>query len=246
MKPRLAIQAAARAALSLVFPERCQLCHERHATSARGFVCEECRARVRPITGPSCDRCGLPFAGAITHAFECPNCSGVDLAFSRARAAVEVDGPVRQAIHLYKYGGALWLEPFLRDLWLPAALADLGSAPWAGIVPVPLHPVRQREREFNQAERLARLLASPLGLPVRTDLVVRRVPTDSQTTLSREQRAANVRRAFFPCGRPRLEGTSWIVVDDVLTTGATTDAVAAILRRAGAREVVVWTVARGV
>ncbi|MEI6342364.1 MAG: ComF family protein [Verrucomicrobiota bacterium] len=246
MTSRHALSLSAAAFLGLLFPERCQLCHLHHATPAQGFVCEACRALVRPISGPSCSRCGLPFPGAITQAFECPNCFRVPLAFSRAQAAVEADGPARRAIHLYKYARALWLEPFFRDVWIPAALADLAGRPWTGVVPVPLHPVRQREREFNQAERLAQLLASPLGLPVRTDLVQRRLSTDSQTTLSREERAANVRRAFAPASKARLPASRWIVVDDVLTTGATTDAVAAILRKAGAEEVVVWTVARGI
>jgi ComF family protein len=239
------LKAAGAAALALVFPERCQLCRQQHAAPAQGFVCNACRLRVQPISGPSCSRCGLPFQGAITHPFDCPNCKDVPLAFSRARSAVEAVGPARRAIHLYKYQRALWLEPFLSDIWLPTALPDIASSPWTGIVPVPLHPVRQREREFNQAERLARILAAPLSLPVHADLVQRTLPTDSQTHLSRKERAANVRRAFSPSRPLHLDGTRWIVVDDVLTTGATTDAVASILRRAGASEVVVWTVARG-
>lgn len=245
MNPTVALQTALSAALSLVFPERCQLCHQHHASPNRGFVCQACRDLVRPLSGPACSRCGLPFPGAITHAFQCPNCHGAPLSFSRARSAVEASGPARRAIHLYKYAHALWLEPFLADVWLPVALPDLAPHPWSGIVPVPLHPVRHREREFNQAERLAHLLAQPLGLAVHTDLVQRRLPTDSQTHLSREERAANVRRAFAPARPLRLPGSRWILVDDVLTTGATTDAVGSILRKAGAVEVVVWTVARG-
>ncbi len=90
------------------------------------------------------------------------------------------------------------------------------------------------------------MLANELGIPLRLDLVRRSIVTSSQTRLSRNERAENVRNAFEPGTTERMDGTRWVVVDDVLTTGATTDAVAAILRRLGAAEVVVWTFARGV
>jgi ComF family protein len=232
--------------LGLVYPERCQLCLQHPATPEQGFVCLPCRQKIRPITGPACERCGLPFQGALTQSFHCPNCQDRTLAFARARSAVEAVGPARDAIHRYKYSRALWLEPFFESIWIPAARADLASSTWSGIVPVPLHPTRLREREFNQAERLARLLGKALQLPVARDLVQRTIPTDSQTRLSREERAVNVRRAFAPATSTRIPGSRWIVVDDVLTTGATTDAVADVLKSAGAEEIVVWTVARGV
>ena len=240
------IHAGLNALLSLFYPERCQICHRAHARPAQGWVCDGCRASVIPVCEPACQRCGLPFQGEITASFECPNCVDRNLAFSRARSAVQAKGVARDAIHLYKYHRAFWLEPFFRDLWIPSAQADLADQSWDGIVPVPLHPVREREREFNQAERLAHLLGGALGIPVETGLIRRVESTSSQTRLTREERAANVRRAFRPIGDPRLPNTRWIVVDDVLTTGATTDAVARILRRMGADEVVVWTLARGV
>ena len=106
-------------------------------------------------------------------------------------------------------------------------------------------PVKQREREFNQAERLARPLAEALGIPVRTDLVRRVQPTRTQTQLDKHARADNVRHAFAPARPQPLRGERLLVLDDVLTTGATTGAVARVLREAGAGEVLVWTLARG-
>ena len=108
---------------------------------------------------------------------------------------------------------------------------------------MPLHRVKQREREFNQAERLAAPLAQALGVPLETDRVRRREATSSQTSLSREDRIRNMRAAFEPARPLRIRG-SWIIVDDVLTTGATTDGVAAVLKNLGAERVVVWAVAR--
>lgn len=234
------------ALLGLFYPERCQLCGSAHARLQQGLVCDACRESVVPLTQPACHRCGLPFPGDMQHRFDCPNCRDRNPAFSRARSAVHAKGTAREAIHLYKYHRAFWLEPFLRELWVPAALADLSQSAWDGVVPVPLHPVRQREREFNQAERLGLMLADALGVPLRLDLVRRRSVTSSQTRLSRSERADNVRNAFEPGTGDRIEGTRWVVVDDVLTTGATTDAVAAVLRRLGSADVVVWTFARGV
>jgi ComF family protein len=243
---RTPIQTGIDALLSLFYPERCQICHLAHATPARGWVCDGCRDQVIPVCKPACEKCGLPFPGEITGQFECPNCIDRKFAFSRARSAVQATGVARDAIHLYKYHRAFWLEPFFRDFWIPAAQADLCTQSWDGIVPVPLHPVREREREFNQAERLARTLGESLRLPVHAGLIRRAESTSSQTRLTREERAANVRRAFKPTRDQRLANTRWIVVDDVLTTGATTDGVARVLRQMGASEVVVWTFARGV
>jgi ComF family protein len=113
------------------------------------------------------------------------------------------------------------------------------------VVPVPLFPAREREREFNQAARLARPLAAALDIPLETRWVYRRQPTLTQTRLSREQRAVNVRQAFGAARGLKLEGARVVLVDDVFTTGATTSACARVLRAAGAGEVCVWTVARG-
>ena len=114
------------------------------------------------------------------------------------------------------------------------------------IVPVPLHPTKQREREFNQAERLARRLGAATQIPVNKRLLRRVIPTRTQTQLSRQERLANVRNAFALRGGQRLNGERLVLLDDVFTTGATTSACARVLKAAGAGEVCVWTVARGV
>ena len=244
--PQLRLRPSLDALLALFYPERCQLCGTAHARHQDGLVCHACRESIVPLTQPACGRCGLPYSGDIQHQFACPNCRDRQPAFSRARSAVHAKGSAREAIHLYKYHRALWLEPFFREVWVPAAMADLAEAQWDGVVPVPLHPVREREREFNQAERLGQMLADAMGIQLRSDLVRRQSVTPSQTSLPRIERAENVRNAFEPGVTQRLDGTRWVVVDDVLTTGATTDAVASVLRRLGAADVVVWTFARGV
>lgn len=235
-----------QAALGFVYPEVCQLCGQGRGTPAEGFVCADCARRVRYVVPPFCERCGLPFPGDLTTRFECSNCREMELHFCSARSAVLARDPVLEVIHRYKYQGALWFEPFLAGLLVRRAAPELARESWDLIAPVPLHPVKRREREFNQAERLARHLGRATGLPVRADLLRRVAATSTQTLLSREERARNVRGAFALRRGRKLDGERVVLVDDVFTTGATTSACALVLRKGGAAEVCVWTVARGV
>ena len=231
--------------LGLFYPEICQLCHERRAEPRDGLVCRPCWSHVRFIRPPFCERCGLPFHGAITTTFECTNCREMELHFSSARSAVVAKSVVLEAIHRYKYFHALWFEPFLADLLVREAAAALQRENWHYIAPVPLHPLKQREREFNQAERLAIRLSQATKIPLDKKSLRRVTPTATQTLLTREQRARNMKNAFAVRPGVRLAGRRIVLVDDVFTTGATTSACARALRKAGAEEVCVWTVARG-
>lgn len=230
--------------LGLVYPRVCALCSLHRAEASSGFVCQACRERVRRVPNPCCPRCGVPFTGVVPDtAGPCADCRSAGFSWDHARAAALAEGVVLECIHRLKYGREPWFATFLSGLLTEAAVPILAGRPIAGIVPVPLHRVRRREREFNQAERLARPLAEALGVPLVTHRVRRRLPTANQASLGREERRRNVRSAFEAIGDDRIGG-SWIIVDDVLTTGATTDAVAAVLRGLGAEEVSVWAVAR--
>jgi ComF family protein len=170
----------------------------------------------------------------------------MDLAFSSARSAVTAKGVVLEVIHRYKYQRAIWFEPFLAGLFIQQALPVLNSQKWDVLAPVPLFSTRLREREFNQAERLARRLSQATRIPVESRLLRRNRPTPTQTHLSRCQRSANVSNAFDVNPQFQVEGRDILLVDDVFTTGATTNACARVLKRAGASQVAVWTLARGV
>lgn len=161
---------------------------------------------------------------------------------------------MREGVHGFKYEGRFWLRRQLVD-WLADGWADhfaRDAAAWDALVPVPLHHLRHRERGFNQARVLAEGLSAACGVPVWNDL--RRVrPTSKQSLLDRRHRLTNLRQAFalsrpFPgLFRPpfELRGKSLVLIDDVFTTGATADACARVLLRAGAKRVAVLTVARG-
>ncbi len=233
------------ASLAFFYPETCQICQTERATAQAGLVCQSCRSRVQFIKPPFCERCGLPYPGDLNTPFECTNCREMELYFSSARSAVVSHSVVREAIHRYKYQRALWFEPFLADLFLRQAVPQLPEQDWDFIVPVPLHAVKRREREFNQAERLAAHLSAATQIPLSPKLLCRVRPTATQTLLTRQQRAANMRGAFAVRRGVRLNGERVILVDDVFTTGATTSACARVLRAAGAGDVCVWTVARG-
>ena len=241
-----AVKGSLNAGLGLLYPEVCQLCGGTRATPAEGYVCGGCRAKVRFIRPPFCERCGRPYEGDITTQFECANCREMEWHFQSARSAVAARDPVLEVIHRYKYQRALWFEPFLAELLIQAAGPALGGQSGGMIVPVPLHPTKQREREFNQAERLADWLGAATQLPVNKRLLRRVVATRTQALLKRPERLANVRNAFAMRDSQRLNGERVVLVDDVFTTGATTSACAKVLMAGGAGEVCVWTLARGI
>ena len=233
------------AALNLIYPPVCQICREERAGVREGYVGGECWSQVRFVAAPICQRCGLPYDGSIHQPFVCSNCKDIEFHFRFARSAVVANALILQVIHHYKYNRALHFEPFLADLLIRQAVPSLQSEKWDLIVPVPLHPAKEREREFNQAERLARHLGRATGIRVGGDLVRRIKPTETQTHLNRSDRAENVHGAFAPTADSALHGERVILLDDVMTTGATTNACARALRQAGASEVGVWTLARG-
>lgn len=232
-------------ALGFIYPNVCQACEKQAASAREGYVCAECWKDIQFIVPPFCRRCGLPYEGDITTEFQCGNCHDVELHFDYARAAVAAKSVVREVIHRFKYHQSLWFEPFLSDLLIRQAAPALAGSEWNLLIPVPLHPVKQRERGFNQAQHLARRLSQATGIPADNRLLQRVEPTRTQTQLSRSERAANVFHAFAIRTGQVLARKNVVLVDDVLTTGATTNACARILRRNGAEKVCVWTVARG-
>jgi competence protein ComFC len=239
------IQNSINTGLGFLYPEICRICETERATAKSGFVCSKCWTQVRFIRPPFCERCGLPFEGDITTTFECTNCREMELHFSSARSAVVAKTIVLEIIHRFKYQRELWFEPFLGDLLLREAVPVLRGQNWDFIAPVPLHSVKEREREFNQAELIAKHLSVATKIPLNSNLLRRVSPTMTQTRLTKQQRAENMRGAFSICKGVKLNGEKIIVVDDVFTTGATTSACAKVLREAGVGEVCVWTVARG-
>lgn len=255
---RETVQSWGRALVDALFPRSCRVCDsplKGHEAAERltHWLCRSCNDELKHIEPPFCSVCGEVFDGAADNAFQCTNCTGLKLAFEFAIAAFRAEGAVLELIHQFKYGRDLTLRLLLARM-LEQVLSDsrLKALPldqWL-LVPVPLHPVREREREFNQCRELCRVLSCRCGIPM-LDAMLRTRPTPKQSQLTRVQRLENLRGAFEM--RPRysgktseLRGRSVLLVDDVFTTGATTNECARVLRReAGVEKVVVISVARG-
>jgi len=236
------------AALDLVFPALCPVCKSTLAERRRDPLCGACWDLIPRIAPPCCDRCGLPAQALTPVPAEVvlagrPLCGGCRVdppGWDWARAGAAYDGVVRDAIHAFKFRGkralARPLAALIGEQWPPLA-SDV-----AALVPVPLGRPRQRERGFNQAALLAERLAPGLGVAVRPRWLARVRDTLPQSDLGAAERAANVRGAF--AARDEVAGRHVVVVDDVLTTGATAAECARALRAAGAARVGVVAVAR--
>ena len=240
------------ALLDLVFPPFCPVCQTRLGQGRRDPLCGPCWERIERITTPCCGVCGLPFSQFPSAAVDrrpagasrCGRCRRRAPEFSYARSAARYGEVAREALHAFKFGGRRALAAPLGDLLAEMGAASLPIPDPALLVPVPLHPRRERERGFNQSLLLARRLGRAWRLPVREDVLVRTVATPPQAELSRETRRSNVRGAFALRHPELVSGQHVIVVDDVFTTGSTVSACALCLKRGGASAVGVLTVAR--
>ena len=222
---------AARRFASMLFGGRCFLCR---GASARGtLLCAPCFGDLPRLPTPGCPRCALPSPeGAL-----CGRCLARSPQFDATVAALVYAFPADVLVHSLKYRGELALAPLLGEL-LAAALPPDTEVDVA--LPVPLSAQRLRERGYNQAMEIARSLCGPIRLA--PGLCARVRDTPAQSDLPWAARARNVRDAFY-CAHA-LDGLSVAVIDDVMTTGATLEAVAAALKRAGAARVTNWVVAR--
>ena len=207
-----------------------------------GYVCAQCLRDVRPIKPPWCNQCGLPSDGEFTETSTCLKCHETEWHFDCARSLFTARGLVRNVIHRFKYNHAHYFQPLI-DIWLNSASRYIDTShDW--VIPVPLHPLKEREREFNQAENMANVISSLLKTPLSTNTVERIKYTETQTHLSRAKRLRNMQGAFAIMRNNKIHGAI-LLVDDVMTTGATVSACSHILKQAGARTVNVLTLARG-
>lgn len=215
-----------------LLPGACLGCGEAVPVEEDPLVCALCRVRWRPPAPPWCATCGEPQPLGLS----CRLCAEWPAGFDRARAAVLLSPPVRRLVHQFKYEG--WRR--LADPFSVAMLPHLEADPGATLVPIPLGRRRRRQRGYNQAEELARALGHHSGLPVAPDRLRRATETATQTRLAPEARRANLAGVFAARPDPRPA----ILVDDVLTTGATLVSAAAALLGAGAARVTAITFAR--
>jgi ComF family protein len=227
----------AGAAVDLVFPPVCIAC--RRAVDTHGGLCAACWSRMRFIERPFCERLGVPFAQELgAEGLLSPEAIAHPPVYSRARAVcVYEDGPARGLVHRLKYHDRLEAARPM-GAWMARDGAEL-LAEADCLIPVPLHRTRLFARRFNQAAALAHAVSRESGVPVEALALARRKRTSPQVGLSKSQRALNLQGAFVVREEmgARIAGRRVVLIDDVITSGATANAAARALRRAGAAEV---------
>ncbi|OGQ99102.1 MAG: hypothetical protein A2505_02360 [Deltaproteobacteria bacterium RIFOXYD12_FULL_55_16] len=231
-----------KALLDLLLPSFCLACEKPLGASPELLFCPDCLKRLRFIQSPLCPCCGRVYLVAAGGDHHCGACLTTTRHFTRARALFLYEEPLKKVVHHFKYQGKTDCLPsftrFARKLpqQIEMEAVDL-------IVPVPLHQKRLQERGFNQALLLARAFF-PKDQRIITNLLIRSRPTAPQTGFSGTARRTNLKNAFAVIKPHRLTGKKILLVDDVFTTGTTVNECARVLKKAGAVEVMVLTLAR--
>ena len=246
------LTSASDALSSVFFPAGCRLCDRILLQASAVPICDECLGSFAALGGAGCEKCGQPLAtwslgaasprAASGETLLCPECHTRSYEFDLCRSYGLYKGPLVQAIVLLKFER---IEPLGR--WFAQRLKEVAGRERIAadiVVPVPLHRQRHRERGYNQAELVAKPLARKLGLPYRAVLLTRTKPRPDKHILSLEERWESVRGAFATRPGCKVDNLRVLLVDDVMTTGATLDACAKALRGAGAKSVIGLTIAR--
>jgi competence protein ComFC len=234
---------------SLLLAAACRICDSLLTRASRIPICDACLASFEPLPQRACRLCGAPqqlFDHTVDTPLLCPACQNKTYAFEHARSFAFYNRALVRAILLLKFER---MEPL--GAWFADRLAEVvereGDLLRADVVvPVPLHRVREKERGYNQAELLAKPLAKRLQLPHRSALLMRTRPRPDKQVLSLEERWESVRDAFATRPGSQVDNRRVLLVDDVMTTGATLDACTRALRDAGAKAVIGLTVARAI
>ncbi|MEX6633324.1 ComF family protein [Hyphococcus lacteus] len=235
--------AAARSTLDALMPPSCPVTNEEIGTF--GTLSPKAWNAVHFIAAPFCPRCGVPFAAEYGEEVECPSCIASPPDFERARAAVVYDDATHKLIVGFKHSDRTELAPMFAN-WMVVASQNLVSEA-SILMPIPLHPSRRFARRYNQSALLAQGIAKKTGAQLALNDLVRRRATPPQKDLSADARRRNVSGAFGfrdLAAQNRYRGAHVVLVDDVLTTGATLSAAARALKRGGAARVDALVLAR--
>ena len=215
-------------------------------------VCRACLEGMQTVSSPICDACGLVFKSRAGEDHLCETCIQAPSHFRKARSALAYTEPCSRLVQAFKYNGKIQLSRPLGAILRATFNRYWQAADFDLIVPVPLHRRKLKQRGFNQVWLMMRqwaILDRDTQAPTAStlfdgDVIVRTLPTHSQTGLGRQERIANLRNAFGLKGKKTLTDLSVLLVDDVYTTGATANECARMLRKSGARQVDVLTLAR--
>jgi ComF family protein len=231
--------------IDIIYPKICLSCKNRiKAKTSNNHICEDCWVNIKRNLPPFCYSCGRHLEGKNIYKNICCNCLKTKLYFDRAFSPCIYVGVIKELIYQFKYKGkdylglplSILLNDFIREYNLPIDYIDF-------IVPVPLYKSRLREREFNQAEVLAKFIAQEFKKQILTDALYRHRETKTQTDLDYPERFINVKGSFRLTNKVDIKDKCLFIVDDVLTTGATASEASLVLKEAGANIVFVLTLA---
>ena len=234
-----------QALAEVFFPRSCLHCGNAVECSDYQFLCSACSRELFFSQPPTCSTCGYPFLGMLAGPRVCPHCTELDPLFEQGKTLFLAKGPARSIIHVLKYQHgfyALWdvktmiaKAPYYKNYFKEAIL-----------VPVPLHSTKERERGFNQSLMIAKSLNEATTAKGLQELLVRTIYTQTQTQLSRVARLQNVKNAFaLASDAVVIPNRTYILIDDVFTTGSTLNSCAAVLLGAGATQIKVATLGHG-
>ena len=231
--------------INLVYPLSCLICKVRLNPLSDKPLCEICWKKIEYNQGPFCRVCGrhLP-AKTEKHALICSDCQSSSFFFRQARSVCVYDGVIKECIHLFKYNSKLSLVKPLSKLMIDFARNYLDMETITLILPVPLHKVKQRQRQFNQAHLLAKSLSRAFAIKLKGSLLVKTKLGPAQVNLTQQERPKNVQSAFRVKDSKVLKDKNVLLIDDVLTTSATVNECSKMLLEAGVNRVEVFTLAR--
>ncbi|MFQ6104787.1 MAG: ComF family protein [Candidatus Glassbacteria bacterium] len=227
-----------KSAVNVIYPPLCLICGL--DLEGEALVCRRCKGDIERTMGGICGRCGA----AVESSKESCICRNLSSDLTRVRSSVLYTGVARGIVHLFKFGGYWSLASLLADRMIEDGRSLVGLREAVAVVGVPLHRVRLRERGYDQARMLARVISKRLGLECVDGMLRRRRNTRPQARLSLEERRQNLRDAFYVRDPSKVEDRTILLVDDVTTTGITLSSCATVLARVGAREVLALTFAR--
>ncbi len=228
----------------VIYPPACLGCSEILRPEKEKYFCVNCREKIKYLNESICPLCGIAFLDSPAGNHLCGNCLEQRPFFSIARAVAAYEKVILEAIHKFKYGRDLSIGSILASFMADFQFPDFDYRNYSLIIPVPLHIKKLRQRGFNQSVILARALKKKWQIPLNYFLLKRSKFTLTQTGLHKKEREKNIKGAFEVTSAKDVKDKNIILVDDVYTTGATLNECAKTLRKAGAKDVAVLTLAR--
>ena len=229
---------------NIIFPPQCLACAEMLDPQVKSVFCSSCLPKIRFISGSICPVCGIAFFNSPAENHICGNCLTARPHFARARAVASFETVIMDTIHKFKYGRNVVIGDGLGSFMASFSFPDFDFVEYSLIIPVPLNIKKLRERRFNQSLLLARALGKKHRIPVNFSLLKRHKFTLTQTGFNRAEREKNIKGAFIITDKKKIAGKNIILVDDVYTTGATVNECSKMLKKCGAKDIAVLTLAR--